>query len=151
MSVLPLSTGRIWTQGHALSRDSGVTVQKIQLLSLTYSVMQRAFKLPLLADDIRYWPAFSLATRIETSLELETVRGSGNQKTFRVSRALSGEERRAWARRRLRERVDEAAGFAQVIKAVSESVSGGGVGWGVRTLSSGGGVLFKTCEWWRNL
>ncbi|XP_043203131.1 poly(A)-specific ribonuclease PARN-like [Amphibalanus amphitrite] len=59
--------------------------------------------------------------RISTPLELETVHLSGSQRTLRVGRPVSDEQRRERARRRVEQRVDEAAGFAQVIQEISKS------------------------------
>ncbi|XP_037093748.1 poly(A)-specific ribonuclease PARN-like, partial [Pollicipes pollicipes] len=58
-----------------------------------------------------------VSARVATPLDLETQRTPGGQRTLRVRRAAGPEERR----RRLRERLDEAAGFCQVISAISES------------------------------
>jgi len=63
----------------------------------------------------------NLNTRVETPLELETVRSPSGSRVLRVARALSGPEREARLAQRLEERLEEAAGFSRVIQAISES------------------------------
>ncbi|KAF0289492.1 Poly(A)-specific ribonuclease PARN [Amphibalanus amphitrite] len=72
-----------------------------------------SFQRKLLYDHVQ--------SRVSTPLELETLFLSGKQRTLRVCRPLSDEQRRERARRRVEQRVDEAAGFAQVIQEISKS------------------------------
>lgn len=58
---------------------------------------------------------------VTTPLELETLKLPGDRRRLRVSRQLSPSEREQQQKRKLEEKVDEAAGFSQVFSAISES------------------------------
>ncbi|XP_037093747.1 poly(A)-specific ribonuclease PARN-like, partial [Pollicipes pollicipes] len=81
------------------------------------ALVRRAPGLPRLSGYQRKIMYDHVSARVATPLDLETQRTPGGQRTLRVRRAAGPEERR----RRLRERLDEAAGFCQVISAISES------------------------------